>query len=101
MQVSRKKLRNCMLEGIDDDIRGAVWKLVSKIPLKRSYYNNNMYQKLLQIQCTEEDEICIGKDLCRTITGFAAFKIDPGSGKNRLYNLLKAYSNLDREVGYC
>ena len=101
MQVSKKKLRNCMLEGLDDDLRGAVWKLVSKIPLKRSYYNNSMYQKLLSIPCTEEDEICIGKDLCRTITGFAAFKVDPSSGKNRLYNLLKGYSNLDREVGYC
>jgi hypothetical protein len=80
MQVSKKKLRNCMLAGLDDDIRGAVWKLISKIPLKRSYYNNNMYEKLLSIPCTEDDEICIGKDLFRTITGFAAFKIDPSTG---------------------
>ena len=51
--------------------------------------------------CSEEDEFCIGKDLSRTISGFKEFKVDPGSGKNRLYNVLKVYSNFDREVGYC
>lgn len=99
--MSRKRLRNTILYGLDDDLRGPVWKLVSKIPLKRKYYNNGLFTKLLNNPISQEDEWCIGKDLARTITGFEAFKIDPKSGKNRLYNLLKAYSNLDKEIGYC
>jgi hypothetical protein len=55
----------------------------------------------LEVECSEEDEFCIGKDLMRTVCGFAEFKINPASGKNRLYNVLKVYSNFDKEVGYC
>ena len=60
-----------------------------------------LFDKLLAEPCSDEDEFCIGKDLARTITGFKAFKVDPLSGKNRLYNILKVYSNFDKEVGYC
>lgn len=60
-----------------------------------------MFKKLVTEDCSEEDEFCIAKDLARTIHGFAPFKEDKASGKNRLYNVLKAYSNFDKEVGYC
>ena len=29
------------------------------------------------------------------------FNIDPSTGKNKLYNVWKAYSTYDNEVGYC
>ena len=101
-QISRQKLRNTLLrDGLPDVLRGGVWKLISKIPLKRHQYNSKLFEQLLSNPCSDEDEYCIGKDLSRTIKGFDGFKINPSSGKNRLYNVLKAYSNFDKEVGYC
>jgi hypothetical protein len=49
----------------------------------------------------EEDEFCIGKDLPRTLTFMKEFSIQPATGQNKLYNVLKAYSSYDIEVGYC
>ena len=43
----------------------------------------------------------IKKDLSRTFPEVEEFKIDTSSGKNRLYNVLKAYAHYDPEVGYC
>jgi hypothetical protein len=49
----------------------------------------------------EENEFCIGKDLSRTLTFIKEFNLDPKSGKNKLFNVLKAYSTYDCKVGYC
>ena len=43
----------------------------------------------------------IAKDLGRTFPGNEEFKSNHDSGKNRLYNVLKAYSAYDPETGYC
>lgn len=45
-------------------------------------------------------ETQIRADLNRTVIGNTEFMLDPTSGKNRLYNILKAYAHLDPEVGY-
>jgi hypothetical protein len=42
----------------------------------------------------------IKKDLRRTQIGNEEFKLDPESGKNRLFNVLNAYSCYDPEIGY-
>jgi ecotropic viral integration site 5 protein len=41
------------------------------------------------------------KDLDRTAPDNAEFESDISIGKNRLYNVLRAYANLDPEIGYC
>jgi hypothetical protein len=43
----------------------------------------------------------IEKDLPRTFPEIEEFKIDISTGKNRLYNVLKAYAHYDPKVGYC
>jgi hypothetical protein len=101
IEVDMLKVRNSFLVGIPDDLRGSIWKLVSNVHLKREQYSSGLFDKFLQEDCTEEDEFCIGKDLARTVQGFSEFKVDPASGRNRLYNVLKAYSIFDKEVGYC
>lgn len=103
VEVDQKRLKNSLLEGtsIPDDLRGQIWKLICRVDVKRKQYTRELYQKLLSEPLPEEDEFCIGKDLARTVSGFAEFKLDPSSGKNRLYNVLKAYANFDKEVGYC
>lgn len=42
----------------------------------------------------------IGKDIKRTLPELQMFNEDISSGKNRLYNVLKAYANYDNEIGY-
>ena len=39
-------------------------------------------------------------DLHRTITDCEEFRVSPNSGKNRLFNILHAYSGFDQEIGY-
>lgn len=59
-----------------------------------------MFKNLLDMR-DEDNEFCIGKDLPRTLTYIKDFSLDPTSGQNKLYNVLKAYSAYDKQVGYC
>lgn len=58
-----------------------------------------MYQKLLEMD-NNYDTYLIGKDVFRTLPDKNKFREDFNSGKNKLFNLLKAYSCYDNEVGY-
>jgi hypothetical protein len=49
----------------------------------------------------QEYEELIVKDLMRTAPDHLEFEQDFSFGQNRLYNVLKAYANLDPEIGYC
>jgi hypothetical protein len=44
-------------------------------------------------------DIKIEKDVQRTILG--EYRTPCASGNNKLFNVLKAYSSYDPEVGYC
>jgi hypothetical protein len=46
IEIDQKKLRNSFLEGIPDDLRGPIWKLVSKVPIKRQMYPGEFFNKL-------------------------------------------------------
>ena len=62
-----KRVRNSFIAGVPVDLRGSIWKMVSKVHEKRYQYSADLFSKLLKEECTEEDEHCIGKDLARTI----------------------------------
>ena len=90
--------------------RGSVWCYFSKaeeISARGAPSNlgNNedkidMYRNLLK-KSEPETEFSIEKDLARTFPDIPEFKEPGSSGKNRLYNVLKAYSEYDIKVGYC
>jgi len=46
-------------------------------------------------------EFNIEKDISRTFPDIEAFKEPGSSGNNKLFNVLKAYSQYDQNVGYC
>jgi hypothetical protein len=48
----------------------------------------------------KHDAYLIGKDVYRTLPHQDRFKEDFKSGQNKLFNVLKAYSCYDNEVGY-
>ena len=59
-----------------------------------------MFQKFLSEE-NDYGKFRIGKDLSRTVPGNSEFMLSPSSGKNRLFNVLKAYTAYDPQVGYC
>jgi len=82
--------------GIPDALRGMVWILICKgknPDLEKTYAN-------LISKSTPFDKM-ITRDLARTFPKHEHFQRRDGLGQESLYNVLKAYSLYDPEVGYC
>lgn len=63
---------------------------------------NNVYFFLQQLVIyeTSTSELDIIRDISRTFPSHVFFQQRHGPGQRSLYNVLKAYSVFDREVGY-
>ncbi|PVV05156.1 hypothetical protein BB560_000326 [Smittium megazygosporum] len=86
------KIRN----GIPPKLRGIVWQTLSD---GRSTYLQTMYYQLVKEHSPHERIIL--RDLPRTFPSVKIFKETGEHGQKRLFNILKAYSLYDAEVGYC
>ncbi|KAL0088728.1 rab-GTPase-TBC domain-containing protein [Phycomyces blakesleeanus] len=82
--------------GIPPSLRGMVWQLLAEtkeLDLETQYMNllkkSSPYEKMIQ------------RDLARTFPGHTFFKERDGLGQEGLYNVVRAYSMYDQEVGYC
>ncbi|KAH8555847.1 rab-GTPase-TBC domain-containing protein [Umbelopsis sp. PMI_123] len=82
--------------GIPPSLRGMIWQMFSKSkdPVLESQYRDLLrrdspYDKMIQ------------RDLARTFPDHQFFKDPEGQGQTGLYNVVKAYSIYDEEVGYC
>uniref|UniRef100_A0A3Q4AX97 Rab-GAP TBC domain-containing protein n=1 Tax=Mola mola TaxID=94237 RepID=A0A3Q4AX97_MOLML len=88
------------LAGVPKQHRGEIWKFLSEQYLLRQTVpsrppaNHTPYKELLK-QLTSQQQ------MCRTFPTHPYFQTQLGAGQLSLYNLLKAYSLLDPEVGYC
>ena len=63
-------------------------------------YYIELYIKLITTPDKEADSD-IEKDVLRTFPNTTMFQEPSSSGKNKLFNVLKAYSQHDIKVGYC
>ncbi|KAK7472854.1 GTPase-activating protein [Stygiomarasmius scandens] len=91
-----EELARAIAKGIPDKVRGMVWQLMaaSKDPeLEQTYL------KLLKESSPHEKAIL--RDLGRTFPHHDFFSDGQGIGQENLYNVLKAYSLYDIQVGYC
>lgn len=79
--------------GIPSPIRGLVWQMISK---SRDLVETN-YKQLLGYSSPFEKQIT--RDLTRTFPTHPYFMQE--SGRRALFNVAKAYSLFDQEVGYC
>ncbi|KAL3067011.1 hypothetical protein OYC64_016874 [Pagothenia borchgrevinki] len=92
-------------QGVPRQHRGEIWKFLSEQYLLRQTVpsrppaNHTPYKDLLKQLTTQQHAILI--DLGRTFPTHPYFQAQLGAGQLSLYNLLKAYSLLDPEVGYC
>ncbi|KAJ1961039.1 GTPase-activating protein, partial [Dipsacomyces acuminosporus] len=100
-----RKLSRLIHSGIPKAIRGTVWQLMTASKDDPSL--GDTYRKLVDYQIEEgneeesKNEKLIKHDLARTFPKLDYFKDSDGAGQEGLFNVLRAYSLYDREVGYC
>ncbi|KAK7273219.1 hypothetical protein RIF29_14268 [Crotalaria pallida] len=92
--VVKRRIR----KGIPDCLRGLVWQLISG-SRDLLLMNPGVYEQLV-IYETSASELDIIRDISRTFPSHVFFRQRHGPGQRSLYNVLKAYSVFDRNVGY-
>ncbi|CAN6448707.1 unnamed protein product [Victoria cruziana] len=98
--VRRKPLvvKRRVRKGIPDCLRGLVWQLLSG-SRDLLLMNPGVYEQLV-IYENSPSELEIIRDISRTFPSHIFFQQRHGPGQRSLYNVLKAYSVYDRDVGY-
>ncbi|XP_010190644.1 PREDICTED: TBC1 domain family member 4 isoform X2 [Mesitornis unicolor] len=119
INVWDKKLKNCrakircdmedihstLKEGVPKSRRGEVWQFLAvqhrvrhRLPNKQQPPDIS-YKELLKQLTAQQHAILV--DLGTSFPTHPYFSAHLGAGQLSLFNLLKAYSLLDKEVGYC
>ncbi|KAL7981702.1 hypothetical protein Chor_010897, partial [Crotalus horridus] len=99
------KIHTAVEKGVPRQQRGEIWKFLAELhQLKHPFPNKQQpkdtpYKELLKQLTSQQHAILI--DLGRTFPTHPYFSAQLGAGQLSLYNILKAYSLLDQEVGYC
>ncbi|KAI0236061.1 hypothetical protein L0F63_004512 [Massospora cicadina] len=83
--------------GIPSVLRGVMWKTMSQ---SDSTNLEKVYYQFLKEEEFEYEKIIL-RDVPRTFPRLPMFSEVFGPGQVRLFNLMKAYSLYDSEVGYC
>lgn len=107
VKVDSQMLLQAIRQGVPRGKRGDVWQFLAKkyvaniAPLDTAAFPNyNVpYETLLKQLTSHQHAILI--DLGRTFPSHSYFSSPLGPGQLALFNLLKAYSLLDPDVGYC
>ncbi|RVE58294.1 hypothetical protein OJAV_G00207970 [Oryzias javanicus] len=101
----KEDIYRAICQGVPKSRRGDVWLLLShqhrlrhRLP-QRQHAPDTPYHDLLKQLTAQQHAILV--DLGRTFPTHQYFSAQLGAGQLSLYNLLKAYSLLDTEVGYC
>uniref|UniRef100_A0A7N8X9E0 TBC1 domain family member 4 n=1 Tax=Mastacembelus armatus TaxID=205130 RepID=A0A7N8X9E0_9TELE len=105
VKFDTETIHAAVAQGVPRQHRGEIWKFLSEQYLlrqnvpSRTPANDTPYKELLKQLTSQQHAILI--DLGRTFPTHPYFQAQLGAGQLSLYNLLKAYSLLDPEVGYC
>ncbi|KAI1319231.1 GTPase-activating protein [Mortierella claussenii] len=90
-----KQLTTMIQRGVPSALRGLIWQLLAK---SKDLALEATYAELLKGTSTHEKQIM--RDMNRTFPNHEYFQAD-GVGQEALFNVVKAYSLYDPEVGYC
>uniref|UniRef100_A0A8C5QZ32 Ecotropic viral integration site 5 n=1 Tax=Leptobrachium leishanense TaxID=445787 RepID=A0A8C5QZ32_9ANUR len=91
-----KQIKELVRKGIPHHFRAIVWQLLcnaQNMPIKDQYCD--------LLKMTSPCEKLIRRDIARTYPEHDFFKEKDSLGQEVLFNVMKAYSLVDREVGYC
>merc|ERR1719397_697982 len=90
------EVRNLVRKGIPHHFRGMAWQVLCGAHDSKE---KGLYSGYLRTQSACEK--VIRRDIARTYPEHDFFKRRDGVGQEALFNVMKAYSVHDREVGYC
>ncbi|XP_008699607.1 TBC1 domain family member 1 isoform X7 [Ursus maritimus] len=105
IKFDMEKMHSAVGQGVPRHLRGEIWKfLTEQYRLQHQFPSKQQpkdtpYKELLKRLTSQQHAILI--DLGRTFPTHPYFSAQLGAGQLSLYNILKAYSLLDQEVGYC
>ncbi|XP_028405659.1 TBC1 domain family member 1-like [Dendronephthya gigantea] len=102
--VDQDSLVDIVRSGVPKTRRGEIWRFLLKQNLLRNKQKPRLsmiqsYKELKERNSVHQHAILI--DCNRTFPSHPYFSQHVGVGQFALFNLLKAYSNLDPELGYC
>lgn len=87
-----------MRKGIPEALRSLIWQLLCNVHNNRVQVREKYVQLLRQ---TSPCEKVIKRDIPRTFPEHQYFREKGSPGQEGLFNVMKAYSLFDAEVGYC
>ncbi|KAF9578801.1 GTPase-activating protein [Lunasporangiospora selenospora] len=90
-----KQLTAMIQKGVPPALRGLIWQLLAK---SKDPQLEATFAELLKSSSSHEKQII--RDMSRTFPNHEYFQND-GPGQEALFNVVKAYSLYDKEVGYC
>ncbi|KAF9096319.1 GTPase-activating protein [Mortierella sp. AD031] len=91
-----KKLTTMIQRGVPSALRGLIWQLLGK---SKDLQLEATFAELLKSSSPHEKQIT--RDMTRTFPNHEYFQNETGVGQEALFNVVKAYSLYDPEVGYC
>ncbi|XP_036749697.2 TBC1 domain family member 4 isoform X2 [Manis pentadactyla] len=105
IRCDMEDIHSSLKEGVPKSRRGEIWQFLAlqyrlrhRLPNKQQPPDTS-YKELLKQLTAQQHAILV--DLGRTFPTHPYFSAQLGAGQLSLFNLLKAYSLLDKEVGYC
>lgn len=96
--TSVTELLHSLRSGIPDELRPQIWEFLTQSESLRKEYAKGHYQQLKDLKSQFDQDI--RKDVGRTFPLDPLFKDNPEYMENLLFNILRAYSNHDKQVGY-
>ena len=97
-QTKPSKFIQRIKKGPPDCFRWCSWCILNFLPLDRS---NSIYENYTNMALEKENKDRIIRDIERTFPNRKILKKDLRKKETSLYKVLKAFWNLDKEIGYC
>ena len=95
---NKSKFMERVFKGPPESFRWISWCIINEIPLERDI---NLYNNYMTINLEKENKDRIIRDIERTFSDKNINNDELRKLETSLYNILKAFWNLDSDVGYC
>ena len=97
-QNQKSKFIDRIKKGPPDCFRWAGWCIINNLPLDR---DNTIYENYTNMSLEKDNKDRIIRDIQRTFSDKKIEKNELRKMEKSLYKVLKAFWNLDKEIGYC
>ena len=95
---NQSKFKERVIKGPPESFRWLSWCIINNVPLERDI---NIYHNYVVKDLEKDNKDSIIRDIQRTFSDTTISKDELRKKETNLYNILKAFWNLDNELGYC